>query len=133
MIVVDASVILDLILAQSAAEMIGQRLFAPAETLHAPELLDLEVLQVLRRHWRAGSLSASRGEIAVADLDDLPVIRHPHGELVERIWQLRADVTAYDAAYLALAEALDAPLVTQDARLARARYDPREACNYRSA
>ena len=120
MIVVDASVILDLILAQSAAEAIGRRLFAPTETLHAPELLDLEVLQVLRRHWRAGSLSASRGEIAVADLDDLPVIRHPHGELVERIWQLRADVTAYDAAYLALAEALDAPLVTQDARLARA-------------
>ena len=120
MIVVDASVILDLILAQSAAEAIGRRLFAPSETLHAPELLDLEVLQVLRRHWRAGSLSASRGEIAVADLDDLPVIRHPHGELVERIWQLRADVTAYDAAYLALAEALDAPLVTQDARLARA-------------
>ncbi len=120
MIVVDASVILDLILAQSAAEAIGRRLFAPTETLHAPELLDLEVLQVLRRHWRAGSLSASRGEIAVADLDDLPVIRHPHGELVERIWQLRANVTAYDAAYLALAEALDAPLVTQDARLARA-------------
>ena len=120
MIVVDASVILDLILAQSAAEAIGRRLFAPTETLHAPELLALEVLQVLRRHWRAGSLSASRGEIAVADLDDLPVIRHPHGELVERIWQLRADVTAYDAAYLALAEALDAPLVTQDARLARA-------------
>ena len=120
MIVVDASVVLDLILAQSAAEAIGRRLFAPTETLHAPELLDLEVLQVLRRHWRAGSLSASRGEIAVADLDDLPVVRHPHGELVERIWQLRADVTAYDAAYLALAEALDAPLVTQDARLARA-------------
>ena len=120
MIAVDASVILDLILAQSAAETISQRLFEPTETLHAPELLDLEVLQVLRRHWRAGSLSASRGEIAVADLNHLPVVRHPHGELVERIWQLRANVTAYDAAYLALAEALDAPLVTQDARLARA-------------
>ena len=89
MIGVDASVILDLVLAQSTAETIGQRLFAPTETLHAPELLDLEVLQVLRRHWRAGSLSVSRGEIAVADLDDLPVIRHPHGEMVERIWQPR--------------------------------------------
>ena len=120
MIVVDASVVLDLILAQSVAETIGQRLFAPTETLHAPELLDLEVLQVLRRHWRAGSLSASRGKIAVADLHDLPVVRHPHGDLIERIWQLRASVTAYDAVYLALAEALDAPLLTQDARLARA-------------
>ena len=120
MIVVDASVILDLLLAQPALETLGQRLFAPTETLHAPELLDLEVLQVLRRHWRAGSLSTARGEIAVSDLADLPVVRHPHGELVERIWQLRANVTAYDAAYLALAEGLDALLVTRNARLARA-------------
>ena len=91
------------------------------ESLHAPHLLDLEVAQVLRRYARSGVLTARRGEQALEDLVDLPVARYPHEFLLARIWELRDRVTAYDAAYLALAEALAAPLVTRDAALASSR------------
>lgn len=103
-----------------AAAEIGERIFRPDESLHAPHLLDLEVAQVVRRFWLAGSLGAGRGREVLDDLLDLPIRRHAHGLLLPRIWELRHNVTAYDAAYLALAEALDARLLTRDVRLAGA-------------
>ena len=108
MIVVDASVILDLILAQSTAETLGQRLFAPTETLHAPELLDLEVLQVLRPSLASRVAQCdtwARSLFRIWPICPSFVIRMASWS--KRIWQLRANVTAYDAAYLALAEALE--------------------------
>jgi predicted nucleic acid-binding protein len=97
------------------------RLFAGGASLHAPQLIDLEVLHVFRRFERRGVLSASRAAEAVEDLLDLPVTRYPHLALASRIWELRGGLTAYDAAYVALAEALDAPLLTRDAALASVR------------
>ncbi len=90
------------------------------ESLFAPDLLDVEVLSTCRRIVRSGLLDVRRAEQALADLDALHLIRTPHRLLVPRIWELRDNLSAYDAAYVALAEALDAPLVTTDARLARA-------------
>jgi predicted nucleic acid-binding protein len=95
-------------------------IFAGNETLHAPHLIDLEVSQVLRRYVRAGVISERRGVEALSDFVDFPIARYPHFVLLDRIWQMRNVLTAYDAAYLVLAEALDAPLVTRDHALARA-------------
>jgi len=94
-------------------------IFAANETLHAPHLIDLEIEQVLRRYVRFAIISAERGTEALTDLVDFPLTRYPHFVLLTRIWQLRHGLTAYDAAYLALAEALDATLVTRDRALAR--------------
>ena len=118
MIVVDASAALELILGTPRGQVVADRFFAPGETLHAPHLIDLEVAQVLRRYASLGEVSAERGRQALADLADLPLSRYPHTVLLPRVWELRHNATAYDAAYLALAEVLDAPLVTADARLA---------------
>jgi predicted nucleic acid-binding protein len=120
-IVVDASAILEVLLATPAGLRVMDRLFAPAETLHAPHLLDLEVAQVLRRYTLAGELSSTRSSEALEDLTELPLIRYPHHPLLPRIWELRHNLTAYDAAYVALAEGLAAPLVTRDAALAAPR------------
>jgi predicted nucleic acid-binding protein len=89
-------------------------------SLHAPHLLDVEVAQVLRRYAARGELTAARGVEALADLAAFPLTRYPHDLLLARIWALRENLTAYDAAYVALAEALRAPLVTRDERLASA-------------
>ena len=121
MIVLDASAVLELLLGTPAGARVAARIAAPAETLHAPHLVDLEVAQVLRRFQREGDLDEARGRGALEVLRDLDVARYPHDVLLPRIWQLRGAVTAYDAAYLALAEALAAPLLTADAKLARAR------------
>ncbi|UCE31311.1 MAG: type II toxin-antitoxin system VapC family toxin [Burkholderiales bacterium] len=118
MIVVDASAALELLLNTSRAPGVAARLFAPGETLHAPHLIDLEVAQVLRRWDRIGDITAARAAQAFEDLADLPVTRYPHLVLLPRVWALRRNATAHDAAYLALAEALDATLVTLDAALA---------------
>ncbi|MFZ0963753.1 MAG: type II toxin-antitoxin system VapC family toxin [Terriglobia bacterium] len=118
MIVVDASAILEVLLQTPEASRVSRRLFAAGETLHAPHLLDVEVAQVLRRYCRLGVISADRGAEALADPSDLPLNRYPHFVLLPRIWQLRHNMTAYDAAYLALAEVLDARLVTRDRALA---------------
>jgi predicted nucleic acid-binding protein len=88
--------------------------------LHAPHLVDVEVVQTLRRLVRAGALSDDRADDARLGLDDLPLTRYPHGALLGRAWELRHVLTAFDAVYVSLAEALDAPLVTCDVRLSRA-------------
>ncbi|MGH7126182.1 MAG: type II toxin-antitoxin system VapC family toxin [Stellaceae bacterium] len=97
-----------------------RRLFDSRETLHAPYLLDVEVAQVLRRYAAAGEIDRERGRAALADLADFPLHRYPHAFLLARAWDLRSNLTAYDAIYVALAEALDAPLLTRDQRLAGA-------------
>ena len=109
---------LEVLLRGGVARQIEDRIFSPAETLHAPHLLDLEVLQVLRRYTASGHMGAERGLEAVVDLADLPISRYPHDLLLHRIWELRHNMTAYDAAYVALAESLSAPLLTRDKRLA---------------
>lgn len=120
MIVVDASAALETLLRTEACAAVDALLFAPGETLAAPHLLDLEVAQVLRRYVAAGEITPARGRAALDDLADLPLERYPHDLLLSRIWALRDNLTAYDAAYVALAEALDAPLLTRDRRLAGA-------------
>ncbi len=110
----------DLLLDAAASPALVHRLFRPNQTLHAPHLLDLEVLQTLRRLERARVLTRFRADAAVAVLVDLPLTRYPHDVLANRVWELRGALTAYDAAYVALAEALAAPLLTRDERLASA-------------
>jgi predicted nucleic acid-binding protein len=117
-IVLDASAVLELLLASRTGTALRQRILEGAHALHAPHLIDVEVAHVLRRYERTGGLSAHRGRAAVEDLASLRMTRHPHDLLLPRIWELRANLTGYDAAYLALAELLDAPLWTRDARLA---------------
>ena len=120
MIVVDASAMIEILLVTPAALGVEDRLFAPETTLHAPHVLDLEVAQVLRRYVATGEVETTRASEALADLTALGVRRYPHNLFLPRIWELRQNATAYDAAYLALAEELDAPLLTCDRRLARA-------------
>ena len=120
MIVTDASVILEVLLRTPAARAIESRLFDGGETLHAPHLLDVEVAQVLRRYAARGEISAARGALSLDLLTRFPVARYAHQPLVARMWALRANLTAYDAAYVALAEALGATLLTRNERLAAA-------------
>jgi len=117
-IVVDASALIEVLLNTASGTRITERLFDGQETLHAPCLLDVEVAQVLRRYALAGELTATRGLQAIEDLADFPITRYPHDLFLPRIWELRHNTTAYDAAYIVLAEALDAPLLTRDAKLA---------------
>jgi predicted nucleic acid-binding protein len=119
-IVVDASAVLETLLRTPAAAAVEGRLFYSRQTLHAPHLIDVEVAQVVRRYAAAGELDAERGREALADLADFPLLRYPHDLLLQRIWELRNNLTAYDAAYVALAEVLGAPLLTRDRRLAAA-------------
>ena len=120
MIVVDASAVLELLLGAGQARSIAARVLGPEEAVHAPHLLDVEVAQVLRRYARIGELSEERASEALGDLMGLRIERHSHEPLLRRIWELRHNLTAYDAAYVALAEALAAPLLTRDERLAAA-------------
>ena len=120
MIVVDASAIVEVLLNTPQASRIRDRLFAVGETLHVPHLLDLEVAQTLRRYWLAGEVKAKRAQEALQDLAAMRLYRYPHSLFLSRIWELRHNLTAYDAAYVALAEALDAVLVTCDGAFASA-------------
>jgi predicted nucleic acid-binding protein len=120
MIVVDASAIIEWLLQTPTGIRVEGRMFSGVPSLHSPHLLDIEVAQVLRR-WVAGHrITATRGEQALEDLMDLQFTRYPHEPLLWRVWQLRHTVTAYDAAYVALAEALNAPLITCDHKLGAA-------------
>jgi predicted nucleic acid-binding protein len=119
-IVVDASAIIEVLLRTPAARAVDRWLFDPRRTLHAPHLLDIEVAQVVRRYAAKGEIDGERGRAALADLADFPLHRYPHEFLLPRVWDLRNNLTAYDAVYVALAEALNAPLLTRDQRLAAA-------------
>lgn len=120
MIVLDTSAVVAVLLDPGpGAERIREKIESPGESLHVPYLMDLEVLHALRRQALRGVLSTRRGIEALEDLSNIMFVRYPHTPLMQRIWELRESVTAYDAAYVALAEALDAPLATMDARLAR--------------
>ncbi len=119
MLVVEASV-LATALADDGADGDAARERLRGEDVAAPALLDLEVASVLRRQLSRGRLDARRARLALDDLLDLPIQRTPHGPLLRRCWELRDNLSVYDAAYVALAEALEVPLVTADARLARA-------------
>ena len=120
MIVVDASIIVEVLLRTDAGVTLAQRLFGGEETLHAPHLLDVEVTQVLRRYAARGEVTAERALESLRLLAVLPVARYPHEPLLQRMWALRANLTAYDAAYVALADGLRATFVTRDRRLASA-------------
>jgi predicted nucleic acid-binding protein len=120
MIVVDASALLEVLLETSVGAKVADRLFAETETLHAPHLIDLEIAQVLRRFVRNGEFGPARGRQALDDLADVRVTRYAHALLLPRVWDLRNNFTAYDAVYIALAEALDAPLLTRDTALSSA-------------
>lgn len=113
----DASALLELLLVTDKGSEVAERIAGPEETLHAPHLIDLEVAQVLRRYVARRQLDEGRASQALEDLRDLDLNRYPHDVLLGRIWELRQNASAYDAAYLALAEALGAPLLTSDARL----------------
>jgi predicted nucleic acid-binding protein len=118
-LVVDTSAVLAALLARDPAHGLVERLAADGD-LHAPHLLDVELLHALRRLVGTAAISHERAIDARSDFDDLALTRYPHHELADRIWELRHNVTAYDATFIALAEALDTPLVTCDASLASA-------------
>jgi predicted nucleic acid-binding protein len=118
--VVDASALIELLLRTNVSALVEERLFAAGETLYAPYLIDIETAQVLRRYAAGGEIDGARGLAALSDLADFPLRRYPHDFLLPRVWDLRHNLTAYDAIYIALAEALDATLVTRDRRLAAA-------------
>lgn len=118
-LVLDASAAVDYLLGFGAFERIAERIAARSETLHAPHVLELEVAQALRRLTSRGTITASRAQDALEDYAGLRIRRYPHGWMLPRIWQLRDNVTSFDAAYITLSEALDAPLLTADAALAR--------------
>lgn len=119
LLVVDASVLAPA-LADDGADGETARARLRGSDLAAPALIDLEVTSVFRGLVSSGQLTDHRSALALADLVAMPIERAPHEALVSRIWQLRDNLTVYDAAYVALAELLDAPLVTADSRLAKA-------------
>lgn len=119
MIVVDASVLAPA-LADDGPSGDTARTLLMGEAIATPAVVDLEVMSVIRGHLRAGKLDQRRAELALADLADLPAQRALPGPLLDRVWSLRDNLSPYDAAYVALAEVLGAPLVTADRRLAAA-------------
>jgi predicted nucleic acid-binding protein len=119
-IVVDASALLEFLLQTPLGTRVEARLFRDEDEFHSPHLVDVEVAQGLRRLVRAGEVSADRAAEAIADLADLDLHRHPHLDLLTRAWKLRDNISAYDAMYVALAKAIDAPIVTCDGPLAKA-------------
>jgi predicted nucleic acid-binding protein len=118
-IVVDASVLAPA-LADDAADGERARARLRHERLTAPDLIDLEVLSVLRRRSRSGHVDENRASAAIRDLEELPLRRVPHRQLLARCWEMRHNLTPDDASYAALAELLDVVLVTSDARIAAA-------------
>jgi predicted nucleic acid-binding protein len=120
LIVLDASAVLELLLRTPTGGVVEKRITAPRETIHVPHLLDVEIAQVVRRYERKREVSTVRGMQLLRDLADLDATRYAHDVLLQRVWSLRHNLTAYDAVYVALAEALAAPLLTCDARIAAA-------------
>ena len=121
MIVADASAIIEFLLQTTLGMRIEERLYRDGDEIHAPHLLDVEVLSALRRLVRAREVPPDRAEEAIQDLGLLRIVRHAHLDLAGRAWELRHNFTAYDAMYVALAESLDATIVTCDGPLSAAR------------
>jgi predicted nucleic acid-binding protein len=119
-IVLDASAAVDWLLQTTAGQQIEKRIYSRNESLHTPHVLDVEVVHVLRRLVREGLISAHRAGQAIDDLLDMRITRYPHFLFLPRIWQLRNNLSAYDAAYVVLAETLRATLLTRDGRLSSA-------------
>lgn len=117
--VIDASAAIELLLRKPSAKRLHERIESGA-SVHAPHLIDVEVAHVLRRLVLRGEIGSGRAESALIIWRQLDIERHAHGQLLERTWRLRDNLTAYDAVYVALTEALGATLVTADRRLARA-------------
>ena len=120
MIVVDASALLEFLLQTPLGTRVEARLFRDHDELHSPHLADVEVTQGLRRLVRTGEVSPDRAADVMADLADFDLHRHPHLDLLTRAWKLRDNISAYDAMYVALAEAIEATMVTCDSPLAKA-------------
>ena len=120
MIVLDASAAIELVLNTSAGKQVGDRIADEREAIQAPHLIDVELVHVIRRFAMRNVIGAARGEAAIRLWRMLDVQRHDHEPFMARIWQLRDNFSAYDATYVALAEALSAPLITADRRLASA-------------
>jgi predicted nucleic acid-binding protein len=120
MIVLDASAAVELLLNTPASVRVAERIADPSLSLHAPHLLAIEVSQVLRRFTSTGAISSETAEECLFDLQGLDLAHYAHEPFLPRMWQLRENLTAYDAVYVALAETLRAPLLTFDERLARA-------------
>ena len=120
MIVLDASAVVELLLDTVAGRRVATLIADAGTGLHVPHLLDVETLSVLRRFAREGIVDDEEAEAAIDELLALDLQRHSHEGLLERVWALRQSVSAYDAIYVALAEALNATLITCDGRLARA-------------
>ena len=117
MIVVDASAMTEFLLQTPLGVRVEARLFRDGDEFHAPHLIDVEIAQALRRLVRTGEVPAERAEEAIADLSNFDLRRHPHVDLLGRTWELRENLTSYDAIYVALAEAIASPLVTCDGPL----------------
>lgn len=120
MIVLDASALVELVLGTAAGRQVGERIADPTEGLHAPHLADVEVAQALRRYARNGELDAEAAAEALTAFRALDLQRHAHEPLLQRVWELRQNLSAYDAVYVALAECLDTVVLTCDRALARA-------------
>ena len=119
MLIVDTSAVLAALAERAPDRALVQRLSDDGD-LHAPHLIDVEILRALRGLVRGGKLSADRAEDVRVDVADLAITRYGHEPLADRVWALRDNLTAYDAVFVALSEALDVPLITCDARLAAA-------------
>jgi predicted nucleic acid-binding protein len=119
-IVIDASAMVEWLLQLPRAHQVEHELADPERDLHVPHLLDVEVAQVVRRLVVSGRIGAMRGRQALDDLASVDLVRHGHDALLPLVWRMRDDLTAYDAVYVALAEVLDAPLLTLDGALAAA-------------
>lgn len=118
MIVLDSSAALAVLVSSPPNEELIERVMADGD-LHAPHLIDVEVVHALRRLVHQAELTPERADLALVDFGDLAIVRYPHADLRDRMWELRENLTAYDAAFVALSEVLDVPLLTTDHRLSR--------------
>lgn len=114
LLVLDASAVVELLFQTLAGKRISDIIFEPNANLCAPELLTIETVQVIRRFINSKELTSATANSIFNDLKDLPISYYPHQILLDRVWELRKNFTAYDATYIALAEVLKAPLITCD-------------------